>query len=274
MSVGLYALNAAFRDFGVGERFCVDWRPTRAARGALLLLPPFGEELNKSRRAMACAAREFATNGWFVRLVDAFGTGDSPGDFADATWARWVADYRAAANDLAHETGLKVSYWGIRIGSVIALDVAAPDATLIFWQPVLSGEQQLTQLLRLRVTQQSLSGSGQALTTKQLRSMLEGGQPLEIGGYELNPSLVLPMAERRIDAFDGWKGAIDWLDTGPEPRIELPPATGRTLELLRERGVAVEYDHVVGQPFWATVEIERADGLARRSLDMLRAVAQ
>jgi exosortase A-associated hydrolase 2 len=269
-----YALNAAFRDFGVGERFCVDWRPTGAAWGALLVLPPFGEELNKSRRAMACAAREFSTNGWFVRLVDAFGTGDSPGDFAAATWAQWVADYRAAASDLARETGLKVSFWGVRIGALIAQDVAAPGARLILWQPALSGEQQLTQLLRLRVTQESFSGSGQAPTTKQLRSMLERGEPLEIGGYELNPSLVLPMAERRIDALDAWKGTIGWLDTGPEPRSELPPATGRSLEALRERGVTVEYDHVVGQPFWATVEIETADGLAKRSLDMLRAVVQ
>lgn len=274
MSARRYALNAAFRDFGVGERFCVDWQPIDRARGAFLLLPPFGEELNKSRRAMACAARDFSTNGWFVRLVDAFGTGDSPGDFAAATWAKWVADYRAAASDLARETGLKVSYWGIRIGALVAQDVAAPDSMLLLWQPVLSGEQQLTQLLRLRVTQESFSGSNPALTTKQFRSMLEKGEPLEIGGYELNPSLVLPMAERKIEAFGAWKGEICWLDTSPEPRRELPPATGRALESLKERGVAVEYDHVVGQPFWATVEIETADGLAKRSLDMLRAVVK
>jgi len=269
MSVRRCSLSAQFRDLGTGERFCVDWQPTEKAAGALVLVPPFGEELNKSRRAMACAARAFSANGWHVRLVDAFGTGDSPGDFADATWAQWVADFRAAGADLARQTGLKVAYWAVRSGALLARDAADPDSMLVLWQPLLSGEQQLTQLLRLRIAQEAFSGSGPTQTTKQLRATLERGEPLEIGGYELNPMLVLPMAERGIGAFAAWKGRLVWLEVAPEPVTEPPPATLRALSLLREGGVAIEYDQVLGQPFWMTVEIEGAEGLCQRTLQAL-----
>jgi alpha-beta hydrolase superfamily lysophospholipase len=45
--------------------------------------------------------------------------------------------------------------WGLRLGALLALDAAplcdpAP-AGFVLWQPVVSGEQFLTQFLRLRV---------------------------------------------------------------------------------------------------------------------------
>lgn len=269
MSDRPYALNAAFRDFGTGERFCVDWQPPERAHGALLLLPPFGEEMNKARRAMAVAARAFATHGWFVRLVDVFGTGDSPGDFGEATWDRWLGDYGAAAEDLARASETPVAYWGVRAGVLIAQEIAPATSALLFWQPMLSGEQQLTQLLRMRVAQESFAGSSTGASTKQLRAELEGGHRLEIGGYELNPGLVLPMTRRNLDAAPTRTGHVLWLETGPEAKPEPPPASARTLDAWRERGIEVAYDHVVGAPFWATVEIEEAAGLVARSLEWL-----
>jgi exosortase A-associated hydrolase 2 len=271
MSVRPYALDAAFRDFGTGQRFCVDWRPPAGAVGALLILPPFGEEMNKVRRALASAARLFAESGWFVRLVDAYGTGDSPGDFGEATWERWLGDYGAAARDLARASGSTVGYLAVRAGVFLAQEIAPAAAPLLLWQPMQSGDQQLMQLLRMRVAQESFAGTATASSTKQLRAQLESGLALEIGGYELNPALVLPMSRCSLEAMQARTGPVVWLETSPEARPEPPPASARTIEALRGRGIDVVYDHVIGAPFWATVEIEDAPGMAERSLELLRA---
>ena len=273
MSAGPYSLNVGFRDFGTGERFCIDWQPPERIVGALLVIPPFGEEMNKTRRAMASAARLFAANGWHVRLIDAFGTGDSPGDFGAATWTLWREDYRAAAADLAHASGATVSFWGVRAGGLMAHEIASPKAILLLWQPMQSGEQQLMQLLRMRVAQESFSGAGSPTSTKSLRAILESGTALEIGGYDLNPSLVLPMSERSLEASAAEAGRILWLETSTEAKFAPAPASARTIAALRGRGVEVAYEHVIGEPFWATVEIQDAPTLAQRSLELLATVA-
>ncbi|MBX9631910.1 MAG: hydrolase 2, exosortase A system-associated [Burkholderiales bacterium] len=273
MSARPYALDAAFRDFGTGERFCVDWRPPAVAVGALLILPPFGEEMNKARRALASAARSFAENGWFVRLVDAFGTGDSQGEFGAATWDTWLGDYTAAAQDLARTSGSAVAYLAVRAGVFAAQEIASTSAPLLLWQPMQSGDQQLTHLLRMRVAQESFAGAPTAASTRQLRAQLEEGHALEIGGYELNPALVLPMSRCSLDAMPPRTGRILWLETGPEPRTDPPPASARTIDALKGRGIDVIYDHAIGEPFWATVEIEDAPRLAERSLAWLGSVA-
>src|SRR3546814_14337350 len=52
----------------------------------LVYLPPFAEEMNRSRRMAALQARALAALGIDVLLLDLFGTGDSAGDFRDARW--------------------------------------------------------------------------------------------------------------------------------------------------------------------------------------------
>ncbi len=70
-------------------------------RGALLYLPPFAEEANRSRRMAVLQARRLAARGWPVLLLDPFGTGDSAGAFHEARWELWLADAARAAAWLA-----------------------------------------------------------------------------------------------------------------------------------------------------------------------------
>ncbi|MFC6669027.1 hypothetical protein [Marinobacterium aestuariivivens] len=50
-----------------------------AAAQAVLFLPAFAEEMNLSRAVVARQARMLAECGYFVVLLDYFGTGDSEG---------------------------------------------------------------------------------------------------------------------------------------------------------------------------------------------------
>lgn len=265
-------LEAGFRDFGTGDRFCVQWAPAEGdVRGALLHIPAFGEEMNKSRRTVAVAARHMAAAGYIVRFVDAYGTGDSPGEFGEATWRIWVDDFRAAAAELARTIGGPVIPWGHRAGCLLLPEMVAAGANVLLWQPVTSGDQHLTQILRLKVAADTFAGHATPATTKALRGQLDAGESLEIAGYVLNPELVLPLAQRTLSSWSAKPAAIDWIETGPEPASEPSPGSARAIAALKDLGIRVGYSHVVGEPFWMTLEIAENRAMGERSVEVLEA---
>jgi hypothetical protein len=75
-------MHPAFIDGSGGRLFTLYFAPDAAvsARGGLLFIPPFAEELNRSRHMVVKTARALAAAGWGVLLLDLFGTGDSEGD--------------------------------------------------------------------------------------------------------------------------------------------------------------------------------------------------
>jgi exosortase A-associated hydrolase 2 len=93
------------------------------ARGAVVYVHPFGEELNKSRRMAALQARAMATAGYGPadRLL---GCGDSSGDFGDATWEAWLADVKFACDWLQERTAAPLWLWGLRSGCLLVNEAA------------------------------------------------------------------------------------------------------------------------------------------------------
>jgi alpha-beta hydrolase superfamily lysophospholipase len=91
--------------------------------GAVVHVPAFAEEMNKSRRAVANAARAMAGRGWQVLVFDLHGTGDSSGDFGDATWSGWLEDLRAAIGWLREHAASEPVLWGLRSGCLLINDV-------------------------------------------------------------------------------------------------------------------------------------------------------
>ena len=87
--------TASFEPFASGPRLRCIAEPVRGTvRGVVLLLPPFAEEMNKSRRMCALLARGLAADGWRVVRIDLFGCGDSAGSLRDASWEQWCDDLR------------------------------------------------------------------------------------------------------------------------------------------------------------------------------------
>ncbi|HEX6736185.1 MAG TPA: hydrolase 2, exosortase A system-associated, partial [Azonexus sp.] len=84
-----------------GQRFCL-FHPAQdgVAKGAVLYLHPFAEEMNKARRMAALQSRALAAAGYDVLQFDLLGCGDSSGDFADATWPAWREDVLAGYRHL------------------------------------------------------------------------------------------------------------------------------------------------------------------------------
>src|SRR6187551_2330352 len=120
-----YDLSAAFTGQPGDRLLVVSHRPVDRARGAVLLVPPFAEEMNKCRRMLTLVARDLAARGFVTVLPDLFGTGDSDGEFAQSSWSRWQADL-ARVCSLVEEQGTRVvAVVAVRTGCVLASEVAA-----------------------------------------------------------------------------------------------------------------------------------------------------
>jgi exosortase A-associated hydrolase 2 len=223
-------------------------------RHDILYVHPFGLELPQSRTVMSSLWRFLAAEGVGVFAIDLPGCGDSEGDFADATWDAWLDALRTAWLWLLENSGRPSSICGLRLGAILALELidritAKPDKVILL-SPVLTGEQMMTQFLRLRVAFSGMRDVPEKReTTKVLRSLIAEGEKLEIAGYVLNPELV-----RRIDRLSlaAWTPQranlrIDWLDCGPGGLAGLADSISET---WRNAGAAVHHQSVDVKPYW------------------------
>src|SRR5262245_40499587 len=107
-------------------RFCILQSPAEDVvfRGAIVHSHAFAEEMNKSRRMVARAARALAAAGWAVLLIDLEGCGDSAADIGTATWQGWIDDVLFAHRWLSERFNCASFLWGLRAGCLIAARAA------------------------------------------------------------------------------------------------------------------------------------------------------
>lgn len=260
-----------FLEAAAGSRFCLFHQPLGQCRGALVHVHPFAEEMNRSRRMAALAARALAADGIGVLQIDLHGCGDSSGDFGDARWDTWKSDVLLAQDWLRARLGCPVGLWGLRLGALLALDCARDVRTerLLLWHPVTSGSGYLTQQLRLRLAGDLLQSEGAKASTASLRDELGAGASLEIGGYTLSPQLALA-----IDGLDATTFVppcpTHWFEMIAAPGRSMPPGAGRIAEGWLAAGANLHVELVCGQPFWATPEIEECPALVEATVNAMR----
>lgn len=268
-------VEAFFLGAGAARRLAVCWRPpaTVAPVGALLFVPPFAEEMNKSRRMVALMASALAIRGFVTLRVDLAGCGDSAGVFSQASWDTWLDDLTDAWCWLRKQVPVAPWLWSLRAGALLG-NILLPrlDATpgLLLWQPILSGKQHLTQFLRLRVAADAFAVADPSAraTTQGLMQSLAAGTTVDIAGYALPASIALPLAAADLGAPPVPTDVL-WLevDSGQPPTLA-PGSTNRVAQWqgLGQRVIA----RAVGGPqFWATQEIEDCQALIDCTLEML-----
>ena len=265
-----------FLDTAHGRIFCMHFPAhTAVAHGAVVIAPPFAEEMNKCRRMWSLLAAQLAAAGIATFIPDLHGTGESDGDFAEARWENWRDDLGAACRYARESGAQRIVLLGVRLGALLALDFArsAPGVAqrLIFWQPVVSGQQHMNQFLRLKLAAGLRQSAATKETTATLRERLARGERLEVAGYELSQPLV-----SAIDALDATALAgastprIDWLEASTSDPPALLPASERTLEKLRGAGGQAQARAVKGEAFWALQEITIASEINAATVDVAR----
>lgn len=255
-----------------GGRLAVLTRPQGTTSGALLYLAPFAEEMNKSRRMAALAARRFAAQGWVVLQVDGFGCGDSDGEFGDASWQHWLDDVSFSWHWLAERSGRRPCLWSLRAGALLAADWLASagiHTPWLMWQPVAGGKQHLTQFLRLAAAGEMLGEQDARGVLNRLRGELAAGRTVEVAGYRLSPALCAGLEAASLRLPQGCAGPLALLEVSAATDAGLSPAIARLQEAWRNDGVAVDSAVVPGSAFWTTQEIETVPELIERSADML-----
>lgn len=259
-----------------GQRFCVYHGPSEGEpRGAVLFVPPFTEEMNKSRRMVSLAARALSAANYAVLVIDLYGCGDSSGDFAEATWSRWQEDIRLAAAWLRDRTDTPLWLWGLRSGCLLATAVAetlGEEPRLLFWQPATSGKLHLQQFLRLKMAGELLSGEHRGLVAG-LRNQLANGQAVEIAGYTLNPTLSAEIEAAEL-LPSSTPGRLAWLEvSGRQDNPSLSPAAVKALAAWQTAGFRTTQGTLAGPAFWQTTEIAEAPDLIAATLAHLDALS-
>lgn len=264
--------SCSFIDGAKGRLFSVLRTPAEecSARGSVLCLPPFAEELNKCRRMMALQSKALAADGYRVLMLDLYGTGDSEGDFGETDFEIWRGDAECGLRWLETRHGGPLYVWGVRAGCLLAASLADAVAGLILWQPVLRGEMALTEFLRIASVSEMFGHGGERTTPKHLRARLEQGETLEVAGYALGPRLASGMDAVRLEPPAGDGLPVHWLEVGLEARDKPTPAVAAALSRWAEAGSVANYRSIVGEQFWKTLEIGECPALIDATRDCLR----
>jgi len=133
------------------------YHPPKAAQArgtGIVLCYPFGQEYMRAHRAFRQLAMLLTKAGFHVLRFDYFGTGDSSGETGDVTFAQWVEDAHAAADELKETAEVsRVAFVGLRLGAAVAATATSTRADvdqLVLWDPAVSGTAHLAEILDAR----------------------------------------------------------------------------------------------------------------------------
>jgi exosortase A-associated hydrolase 2 len=260
-----------------GDLFIVEYLPPDEIRGTVLVVPPFAEEMNCARRMLSLQATRLASLGFHVVIPDLFGTGDSQGEFPDATWGTWKRDLNSTLVACGAAGRGPAVVIGLRLGGLLALDALCDgviDASrVVLWNPCVDGKLFISQFLRLRMMAAMIAKGPRTESVADLRLELAGGTAVEIAGYSLTSSLVKSIDAVQLAPLVAKLGLpVHWFEMVADDSKSFPPASARVSAALKEQGAVLETQPVVGPPFWATPEISLAPRLLDATTDVIATV--
>ena len=282
-----FFLPAEFADGG--QRFCLFYpaecgQNGGVARGLVLYIHPFAEEMNKARRMAALQARALARGGYSVLQIDLSGCGDSSGDFGDATWNSWVSDVVQGCHWLRSQSNIHSAssndgplwLWGLRLGCLLAVEASgqlAEACNFLFWQPPSSGKPLLQQFLRLKVAGDLLGGQSKGVM-ENMRQQLAAGSPVEIAGYMLSSGLAAGLEQAALvpPASMGAGRRVEWFELSTREDAGLSPVSAKTMAQWQQAGFRINNHIAHGPAFWQTTEIEDAPALIAATTAALSAM--
>jgi exosortase A-associated hydrolase 2 len=265
-------VGAEFIEGAAGRILVTRWRAAQRLRGTLLVVAPFADEMNKSRRMLALAAAELAAHGFDVVLPDVYGTGDSEGEFRDATLDRWQRDLDCVHDYVVLSGASIVAVMGLRFGALLAAHwlhaTRRSVHAAMLWQPQTSGEQLIAQFLRIRVAASMMSE--QRETAQQLMQQMQTAGFVEIAGYQLGARLTRDLESLQLATLaTPALGATRICEVARRDPLGPSAATTDLAAKLAAQGVTAEVDVVAGEGFWNSTEIVVNQELVRRSTDWL-----
>ena len=240
-----------------------------SGRRVWLYLPPFAEEMNLSRAIVSRQARAFVERGDAVVCLDYFGTGDSEGEFEQASVSRWLQDVSDCVAWLRTQGVASVNLWGLRLGGLLALRFIAdnPEVAirqLLLWKPVLDGKLLMGQFFRLKQVSESMKGGAKVNWIERVRQ----GETVEVAGYPMSPALLGSIEPIKLAAlsFQSFP-QTHWVAVGSD---NISPAIAKVMPLWEDAKLNVQ--PCAGSNFWQNPDCYQAPELLQQTLAMTHGV--
>jgi pimeloyl-ACP methyl ester carboxylesterase len=197
----------------------------RAARAAVLLCNPFGQEAVRAHRMLRVLAQRLARAGLDVLRFDPYGSGDSAGEDTELDLEGWSADVLTAAGELQRRSGAGSQWWiGARLGATVACRAATrashPVQGLVLCEPVLDGPAYLRSLAVATVAALEATCS---IKDPRWREQLANQPELlerEAIGFSMGETLHRQLGALRADGIEAPLRTRVWLvGSGAQPEL-------------------------------------------------------
>lgn len=126
-------------------------QPGEKRNMAVLLCASMGQDYIRAHRANRQLAVRLARVGFPVMRFDYYASGDSAGEDAEVSIARWRSDISTAIAELRQRSGIgQVALIGMRLGATLATLVGAQRGDiprLVAWEPLVKGGDFVKELI-------------------------------------------------------------------------------------------------------------------------------
>ena len=236
--------EAAFVDAAGARVFSTLHLPEGPVAGCVVVCPPLMSELLANYTNEVMLARSLAARGIAVRRFHYRGTGHSDGASEDVDMEGMVADAVAIAELVQSESGTDtVCFVGTRLASLVASGAARsfPGALLCLWEPCMSGERFVRDLVRALAVLGVSGDPGGPRTIAEFASQIRARGYVDVAGYQIHRTL-----------YDG-------IERAQLTEILTPEIGGALLvQLGRREGIRAEYAPLVDRCSEMSVPIDVA----------------
>lgn len=250
-----------------GPLFCIYYPPSigRNSDYTIIIVPPFGEEMNKARRMMSLQARALSDVGFGCVLFDLFGTGDSSGEFSASSWNIWKSDLNIISQWVSDQNNTNYCYLTLRLGSLLALDSILfynlRPAAIALWQPIISGSTAMRQILRL-YSLRNFHDQNNRTNTQAILKKFEQDKSLEVAGYEINIDLYHSINNIELSNFTlDFECTALWSELCLTTPAAISPASSKICDKWQKTGTNIVRAPLTGPAFWASTDIIVVDKL-------------
>ena len=191
---------------------------------AVIFVPPFAEEMNRSKRMYVLCARLLADSGIHAYCFDYSGTGDSSGEWGEFSYADWIQDIHHVCNHCSTFCD-RIGFVALRFGALILSDAIEQFRLnidrCVFWDPIEAGEGLVRQLIRIKIAA-AMSGESKKLSTKEILEDIQANGFLESGGYHISKTLIDDINSKKLSSLLEsvlGQSEIEWMQLGKNSQL-------------------------------------------------------
>lgn len=264
-----------FRYFSSNQKtpfFLAHYSPAAGSSGkAVILVPPFAEELNRSKRMYVLCAQRLAGAGLDAYCFDFVGTGDSYGEWGSFSWADWQQNLVDVYEHIRASGVDDISVIALRLAALLVAETVASRqiqlSKCLLWDPVEDGEVYVRQLLRLKIAA-AMTEEAASLTTKDVLASIEQHGFLEVGGYRITAELLDSIKQTKltktIEVLMN-SSQLHWMvlkNTGQSNTVSIPLSVPKALQ------DKVILHAVQDTRFWMQQEVTIAPALLQKTSEL------